>query len=92
MKINKMGMIFFLTFSWLVILVAAIFKLNQVPYQGMLLAGLLLGVVITFVVMIDVIKNKHPERNTWLILFVVVPSIAPLIYLISKPQKPQIVG
>lgn len=73
---------------WVLIFVAILLNLNHSPYpnQALMRLGIIVNILIPVVLIINLFKNKHRDKYTWLMVFVVFPNIAPLVYLIRKSR------
>lgn len=80
-----------LLYLWIVstvaIFVSSLLKLNNISYTPLMWFGVGGLFSVSIALIIDIFKNNHTERYTWLLFFLVLPGIAPLVYLIKSANQ-----
>jgi len=51
-----------------------------------LVGGIVLLLIAWFIVLTDVLRNRFPERNMWIVYLIITPPLAVLVYPIVRER------
>ncbi len=80
-----------LLYVWIVstitIFISSLLKLNNMSNTSIMWLGVVGLIFVSIALIIDIFKNNRTERYTWLLFFLIIPGVAPLVYLIKSANQ-----